>query len=313
MSTYEEPSSEPSAAPPEATGGEAAPAEEPARRSVWGMIVSHALVAIFASVIALVVARAVGFGPESVPASNGTATFQDDFRGEEPPPSPDNVPGTNEFGGLTPPGTPPGVSPNGPAPSAAANGPSAGVGNVPVFPGPRFGMGNRPPGAWPRPGDVPSAVPPALPATNVPGIVTPPANAAGPPRPTPPVPSPDEIAAAVLPVTPLGAGARPRPGDLEIERRVDPEPAELRRLLLEAARIAREQGPVAAARRLERYAERPDHVASPRLYATIGTLWLKVGDADRALTWIQKAAEALAPPAEIPPPGQPPMPPTRND
>lgn len=310
MSTFEEPS----ASPPESAAREATPAEqlaeEPARRSVWGVIASHALVAIFASVIALVVARAVGFGPEGVPATNSTAVFQDDNRGEEPPPPAGNLAPTNEFGGLTPPSP----SINSPAPLGPTNGPDAAIGNGPTFPGPRFGMGDRPrpfTGNL-RPGDVPSAVTPVVPAPNAPGATMPPANAAGPPRPIPPAPSPDEIAAAVLPIAPLGSRNPTRPSDLEIKRRVDPEPAELRRLLLEAARIAREQGPVAAARRLERYAERPDHVASPRLYATIGTLWLKVGDADRALSWLERAAEALAPPAEIPPPGQPPMPPPNN-
>lgn len=93
---------------------------------------------------------------------------------------------------------------------------------------------------------------------------------------------------ALLPVrrAPVGAGVS---GELP----GTPEAAQM--ALREAADLARSRGAAAAAAKLEEFAHTPAN-QTPEVYTFLGTLYMKMGDRDRAAQALAEAQRRLEPP-----------------
>ncbi|MBI3910528.1 MAG: hypothetical protein HY320_06275 [Armatimonadetes bacterium] len=287
---------------------------EPAPREGSGLqlVVSHVLVAIFAAAVALGVSKAVSFkSGDTIGANQTLPSFP---RGLEMLNSPGVVPGlggTDRSGlggmGLRRPGlgvnSPGGIGSHPPGglqiePGLGLNRPGPG-GGMPAFAGANFPGGPevKPGKAWYM-GNQPGG--------NLPGLNSPHGNAPGINAPLVQMPYMD-IMDTVMPTTPP-TSRRLDPARLKIKRREPREPSSVRDALAKAAEMARNQGPEHAARYLERWTSE-GNVQSARVFAMAGTLWLKVGDKDRAYEWFDRAAKALVPPSsELTPPDNTPAP-----
>jgi hypothetical protein len=98
---------------------------------------------------------------------------------------------------------------------------------------------------------------------------------------------------AVLPVRKPPTGAA-TPGQLPAV------PEAVQKALKDAAETARTQGAGPAAQKLDEFAQKPEN-QTPEVYAFLGTLYLKLGDRDKAEQAFSQATKLL----QFPTPGTP--------